>query len=82
VAGSALTQRPDTLKKESAKVAKKTTKKKASEASPASAQQVAIRRTAEGKLVRVVLTPYRGGSLRRDRVESVVSSVLARHEKK
>lgn len=45
-------------------------------------QHVATRRTAKGEPVRVVLAPYRGGSLRRDRVESVVSTVLARHRKK
>lgn len=78
MAGSVLTQRPDATKKVPAKAAKKA----ASTAGPALAQQVATRRTTDGKLVRVVLMPYRGGSLRRDRVESVVSSVLARHKKK
>lgn len=48
----------------------------------ASAKTVTTGRATKGKPKRVVLTPYRGGSLRRDLVESVVSKVLARHEKK
>lgn len=98
MAGSVLTQRRDaktapsksspkpkpsrSAKKAGKKAVKKAVKKEESVAGAALTQHVATRRTADGKPVRVVLTPYRGGSLRRDRVESVVSTVLARHKKK
>jgi len=82
IAGSVLKQRPAVKKKAPAEAAKKSAKKSASAAGSALTQHVATRRTPDGKPVRVVLTPYRGSSLRRDRVESVVSSVLARHKKK
>lgn len=84
VAGSVLTQRPGAKKGASSPkpAPKKTAKKATGMAGSALTQHVATRRTTDGKLVRVVLTPYRGGSLRRDRVESVVSTVLARHKKK
>lgn len=85
VAGSVLTQRTaakgaTTSSPKSA--TGKTAKKATSGAASAPTQHVATRRTADGKPVRVVLTPYRGGSLRRDHVESVVSTVLAKHKKK
>src|SRR5687768_221039 len=57
MAGSVLTQRPDTRKKAPAKAAKKTAKKTSSAAGSALIQHVATRRTVDGKLVRVVLAP-------------------------
>jgi len=81
LAGSVLAQSESGTKK-ALKGRAKTQKKASASTGPESAQHVTTRRTADGKSTRVVLAPFRGSSLRRDRVESVVSTVLAKHKKK
>lgn len=86
LAGSALTQRPDKSRTgnvlmQSKKETAKTTRKMGSAAASALTQHVSTRRTADGRMVRVVLTPISSGSLKRDRVEAVVARVLS-HRKK
>jgi hypothetical protein len=79
--GRALPAATGKSKKPAKSTSKVTLKFKGEKAGVALTQHVTTRRNAEGKSVRVVLTPYRGGALRRDRVEAVVLDVLRSKKK-
>lgn len=84
LAASVLTQRPSGTKKAassgSAKGSVRTVTK--SLAGSALAQHVSTRRTADGRSVRVVLTPISSGSLTRERVSKAVARVLTNPKKR
>jgi hypothetical protein len=78
LAGSALTQAPNRKPKSPSSKTASSTARHASKTLAGSTltQQVSTRRDADGRSVRVVLSPISSGSLSRDRVSKVVARVL------